>query len=226
MAELMIRPGTRMKAAREVPVGQDPDFNMICTYVRQEDDAAFVISVPMGDGQKAEFDPMQKYLFRYGSGSEEMIVAGYADDALTEGFRSCWKMRRVSNQRQYAQRQDVRYRISLRMSYIAETWPVNMEGTIEPSEGFTLDISAGGMAMLLGSRFEVGEVIECSLPRVGTDPDGAAIENISGAVCWEREAPKGSIYRFMCGVQYRFADPSEKERMARYVDNARRVYKL
>ncbi len=226
MAELTIKPGMRMQAAREMPAGQDPQFNMICTFVKQVDDAAFLITVPMSDGKKAEFDNMQKLLFRYESGSEEMIIAGFADDAVTEGFRSCWKIRRVSNQRQYTQRQDTRYRISLRMSYLSETWPVNADGVIEPSEGFTLDISAGGMALFMSSRFEVGEVINCSLPRVGTEPDGAGIDDISGVVCWEREAPKGSMYKFMCGIQYRFADPEEKERMALYVEHARKVYKL
>ena len=226
MAELTIRPGTRMMAAMEVPVGQTPEFNMMCTFAKQVDDIAFLISVPMVNGQRAEFDNMQKFLFRYENGSEYMIIAGFADDMVKEGFRTYWKIRRVGNQRQFAQRQDARYKIAVRLNYLSETWPLNADGVIEPSEGFTMDISAGGLAMFLSNRFEVGEVIKVNLPRIGTEADGAEIDDIAGVVCWEREAPKGSIYKFICGIQYRFGDPSEKEHMKLYVENARKVFKL
>jgi hypothetical protein len=65
-----------------------------------------------------------------------------------------------------------------------------------------------------------------SLPRVGTDPAGQAIEDTVAVVCWMRQAPKGSVYRQICGVQFRFGDGSEREQMQAYVSNVKAKYKL
>jgi hypothetical protein len=75
----------------------------------------------------------------------------------------------------------------------------------------TADVSAGGAAVFLNRRFDVGDVCEIFLPRVGTSREGQAINNVVSAICWLREAPKGSLYRFICGLQFRFADGTERE---------------
>ena len=224
---LKIKSGTKLKLAFDVPMGEQPNFDMICTFSKSLDESAFLISIPMKGGKAVDVDDSQKLLIRFDSqGAEAMILAGYVDDVVKEGIRRYWKIRRVSEQRQFFQRADERLKVALPIRYCQATWEPNEDGIIETDEGMTLDISAGGMAAYLNDRFEVGEVCEITLPRIGVAQDGAQIENVISAVCWMREAPKGSIYRNICGFQFRFGDGAEKERVQNYVAHVKKKYKL
>jgi hypothetical protein len=226
MASIKIKSGTKLQLAFDVPMGNEPNFNMICTFGKSLDESAFLISIPMKNGKALPLDENQKLLIKYGSGSSAMILAGYADDIVKDGIRRYWKIRRVSEQRQFFQRADERLKVALRVEYMQETWPLNDDGEIEKEEGMSLDISAGGAAIYLNRRFDVGEVCELSLPRIGTSADGRAIKDIVGAVCWLREAPKGSLYRNICGLQFRFSNDEDRERLKAYVANVKAKYKL
>lgn len=227
MAEkLNIKSGTKLQMAVAVPVGQEPAFDLVCTFSRAIDASAFLISIPMRGGKPLPLDETQRLLIRFGSGAGTHIIAGYADDVVQEGIRRYWKIRRVTELRQFVQRVDERFKVALHVQYKQDTWPVNADGEVMKDEGLTLDISNGGVALYLNHRFEVGEVCQLTLPRIGTSPDGREIEDAVGVVCWEREAPKGSPFRMVCGLQLRFAATAEKEAYVRYVDNARRRFAL
>lgn len=224
---LTIKSGTKLRLALDVPIGQMPDFNMVCTFARALDESAFLISIPMKDGAALSVDENQKILIRHsGANGDNMILAGYVDDVVREGIRRYWKVRRVSEQRQFFQRVDERLKVAIPVTYMQETWRPNADGIIEKDSGMSLDISAGGMALFLNRRFEVGEVCEISLPNIGTSVEGQGIEGIVAVVCWMREAPKGSRYRNVCGFQFRFGDGPEKEQMQNYVANIKKKYKL
>ena len=204
MAErLKVKSGTKVQLACDVQAGGEPEFNLISTFYKALDDSAFLISVPMQGGKPMELDESLRLLLRFGSGSGARIVAGYADDLVQEGIRRYWKIRRVSELRQFVQRADERFKIALHVQYKQDTWPVNSEGTVTRDEGLTLDISNGGVAVYLSHRFQVGEICQLTLPRIGTSPDGREQREVVGVVCWEREAPKGSPF-------------------IRYVDNVRK----
>jgi len=47
-----------------------------------------------------------------------------------------------------------------------------------------------------------------------------------GIVCWVRRAPKGSLYRNVCGLQFRYADDMERELVKEYVGYIRAKYKI
>ena len=47
-----------------------------------------------------------------------------------------------------------------------------------------------------------------------------------GIVCWVRRAPKGSLYRNVCGLQFRYADDMERELVKEYVGYIRTKYKI
>ena len=50
MAGIMnIKPGTKMRAALDVPANQEPKFNMMCTFNKALDESAFLVSIPMVD---------------------------------------------------------------------------------------------------------------------------------------------------------------------------------
>lgn len=223
--ELKIRAGTKLRMALDVPIGEQPKFNMICTFVKSLDVVSFLISIPMVDGKPMPIDERRKLLIRYGTDKDAMIVAGYADDVVKEGIRRCWKIRRVAEQRQFFQRADERLKVTIPITYSQPTWRPDSEGNIRPEEGLTLDISAGGLASYVGMRLNVGEVCEVNLPAIGTGRDGRAITAVA-AVCWNREAPKGSPFRFVCGYQFRFADTEEREQMQNYIGNLKKRYKL
>ena len=226
MASLKIKSGTKLQLAYDAAVGEEPNFNMICTFNKSLDESAFLISIPMVNGQALQVSEDQKLLIRYGSGNDAMILAGYVDDVVKDGIRRYWKIRRVSEQRQFFQRADERVKVTLRVEYRQETWAVNDNGVIPKEDGMSLDVSAGGAAIYINRRFDVGEICELSLPRIGTSEKGQAIEDIVATVCWMREAPKGSLYRNLCGLQFRFGDPSEKQRLQEYLENVKEKYRL
>ncbi len=127
---LEIRTGTRLQTAFDTVVGVTPQFDMLCTFARSLDESAFLVSVPMKDGQPLPIDDTKKMLFAYGSGEEKVIMAGYADDLVTEGIRRYWKIRRVTEQRQFLERVNERYKITLRLEYTQETWMPDEDGVM------------------------------------------------------------------------------------------------
>ena len=223
--ELRIKPGTKLRMALDVPIGQQPQFNLVCTFVKSLDVASFLISIPMRDGQPMPMDDTRKLLIRYGTDKDAMIVAGYADDVVKEGIRRCWKIRRVAEQRQFFQRADERLKVTVPITYSQPTWQPDSDGVIRQEEGLTLDISAGGLASYVNRRLIVGEVCDINLPAIDTGREGRAITALA-AICWIREAPKGSPFRFVCGYQFRFADGEERDQMLLYVANIKKRYKL
>ena len=224
--ELKIRSGTKLRMALDVPFGKEPEFNLICTFVKSLDSASFLISIPMRDGAPLPLDDQQKLLICYGSAAYTKIVAGYADDVVKEGIRRCWKIRRVSEQRQFFRRTDERLKVTIPIRYTQATWRPNEDGIIPPEEGMTLDISAGGLASYLNRNLAVGEVCDITLPSIGTTKEGHEISGAVAVVCWTREAPKGSPFRRVAGFQFRFADSVERQQMQDYVTNIKKRYKL
>ena len=91
---LNVRHGAKMRIAFDVPVGQDPQFNMVCTFNKALDESAFLVSIPMVNGKALTPDETQKMLFQYGEGDDVQIAAGYVDDVVKEGIRRYWKVRR------------------------------------------------------------------------------------------------------------------------------------
>ena len=225
MAALKIKTGTKLRMAYDAELGKEPNFNMVCTFNKSLNESAFLISIPVVNGKPLEVDETQKLLIQYGSGNDAMISAGFVDDTVKEGVRRYWKIRRVSEQRQFFQRADERVKVTLRVEYSQDTWALNENGEIPKEDGMSLDVSAGGAAIFMNRRFDVGEIVELNLPRVGTSERGQALTEI-GNVCWVREAPKGSMYRLLCGLQFRFGDPAEKEQLQGYLANVKEKYKL
>lgn len=223
---LNVKAGSKIKLAYDVVAGKDPNFDLVCTFVKTIDESAFYISVPVKGGKSLEFDDSQKLLFLIGSGSNQHIVAGYPDDEVKEGIHRYWKVRRVSEQRNFIERADERFKVALKVTYTSQLWPVKVGKKQEYLDGMTLDLSAGGAALYLNYRFDVGEVCEINLPSVGYTDDGYKIENIVCAVCWYREAPKGSLFKYLCGLQFRFGGNGERERMKKYMANLQKKYKL
>ena len=219
-----INPGTKLQLGISAEVGTNVNFDLISTYNETIDESAFLISAPLKDGKPFDVDENTKLIFRYFIGDEAMIIAAYRDDIVKKGIRTYWKMRRVSEQRQFFQRVDERYKMALHCEYWLETWP-EKDGKIQREEALTLDISAGGVAAFMALRFDVGELCKIELPKVGSSPEGAAIEAVA-AICWHREAPKGSPYNNLYGLQFRFADDADKDCMRKYIANLQKVYKL
>ncbi len=218
--------GTKLKAALENKPGEEVVFDMMSTFNKALDDTSFLISIPMRNGAALEANDTQKIILKYEANDQSMILGAYCDDIVQAGIRRYWKMRRVNEQRQFFQRSDERYKIALVSLYRQPTWPVNFEGIIEKDDAMTLDISAGGVALFIPSVMNVGEILQLTLPRVGVDPAGAEIEDLVCVACWHREAPKGSPLKYLCGLQFRFADDIEKQRLRDYIDNLRKVYKM
>ena len=223
---IQLKKGTKMQVAFDVPVGQETQFNMLCTFNKALDESAFLVSAPMVDGKRLVPDESQKLLFQYTEGDESNIVAGYVDDVVKEGIRHYLKVRRVAEQRQFIKRVDVRMKVELPVTYMQDTWELNSDGEVEKEQGETMDISNNGLAVYMNRWFEVGESCIFTLPRLGTMTEGRTAIDVVGVICWMREMPKGSPFRFVAGIQLRFADPVERQEMQDYVAYVKKRYKL
>ena len=91
---------------------------------------------------------------------------------------------------------------------------MNSRGEIDKESGETIDISNNGLAVYMNRWFEVGESCIFTLPRLGSASEGM------------REMPKGGPFRFVTGVQLRFADTDERVKMQEYVAYVKKRYKL
>lgn len=221
-----IKPATKMRLALDVPAGKQPQFNMIGTFNKALDESAFLVSIPLVDGKAFIPDENQKILFQYGAGGETQILAGYVDDVVKEGIRRYWKVRRVMENRQFIKRVDIRMKVELPVQYMQDTWPLNASGEIDKEKGMTADISNNGLAVNMNRWFQVGESCVFTLPRMGGATDGQPEREVVGVVCWTRELPKGGAYRYLSGIQLRFADMEERGRMQEYVAYVKKRYKL
>lgn len=223
---LQAKHGAKMQLAYDVPPGQEPQFNMICTFNKALDESAFLVSIPMVDGKLLIPEETQKLLFRYGEGDAQSLVAGYVDDVVKEGIRRYWKVRRVTEQRQFVQRRDIRVKIQIPVTYMQDTWELNSEGQIEKETGETMDISNNGMAVCMNRWFQVGESCIFTLPRLGNAGEGQEARDAVGVICWMRELPKGGAFRFAAGIQLRFSSTEESREMQDYVAYVKQRYKL
>lgn len=226
MGTLDIKRGTKMQLAKDAAVGQEPVFNMLSTFNKELDESAFLVSIPMLDGKPLQADESQKFLFRYEEGEETRIIAGYVDDVIKEGIRRYWKIRRVTENRQFVKRIDVRMKVELPVKFMQDTWELNSQGEIEQESGETMDISNNGLAVYMNRWFEVGENCIFTLPRLGNASEGMPSREVVGVICWEREMPKGGPFRFVTGIQLRFANTDEKVKMQEYVAYVKNRYKL
>ena len=226
MGTLDIKRGTKMQLAKDAAVGQEPVFNMLSTFNKELDESAFLVSIPMLDGKPLQADESQKFLFRYEEGEETRIIAGYVDDVIKEGIRRYWKIRRVTENRQFVKRIDVRMKVELPVKFMQDTWELNSQGEIEQESGETMDISNNGLAVYMNRWFEVGENCIFTLPRLGNASEGMPSREVVGVICWEREMPKGGPFRFVTGIQLRFANTDEKVKMQEYVAYVKKIYKL
>ena len=226
MGTLDIKRGTKMQLAKDAAVGQEPVFNMLSTFNKELDESAFLVSIPMLDGKPLQADESQKFLFRYEEGEETRIIAGYVDDVIKEGIRRYWKIRRVTENRQFIKRIDVRMKVELPVKFMQDTWELNSQGEIEQESGETMDISNNGLAVYMNRWFEVGENCIFTRPRLGNASEGMPSREVVGVICWEREMPKGGPFRFVTGIQLRFANTDEKVKMQEYVAYVKKRYKL
>lgn len=223
---IQLKKGTKMQLAFDVPVGQEPQFNMLCTFNKALDESAFLVSAPMVDGKRLVPDETQKLLFKYTEGDDSNIVAGYVDDTVKEGIRHYLKVRRVAEQRQFVKRVDVRMKVELPLKYMQDTWELNSNGEVDWETGETMDISNNGLAVYMNRWFEVGETCIFKLPRLGSVTEGQAELEVVGVICWMREMPKGSPFRFVAGIQLRFAGTDDRQGMQEYVAYVKKRYKL
>lgn len=221
MAELQIKPGTKLQMAFDVPMGQKTDFNMMATFKKAIDDAYFLVSVPMLAGKPLLLDENQKFLMQYSVGDNTFMIAGYPEAVEKVGIRTFWKMRQVAEQRTFFKRRDERFEVSMRLEYQRD----NVDNP-ETEDAMTIDISAGGVAIYLNDYPDVGEALQVQMPTIRLQGERHELPVQLGIVCWVRQAPKGSLYRNVCGLQFRYADDIERETVKEYMEYVRAKYKM
>lgn len=221
MAELQIKPGTKLQMAFDVPMGQKTDFNMMATFKEVIDDAYFLVSVPMLAGKPLLLDENQKFLMQYSVGDNTFMIAGYPEAVEKVGIRTFWKMRQVAEQRTFFKRRDERFKVSMRLEYQRD----NVDNP-ETEDAMTIDVSAGGVAIYLNDYPDVGEALQVQMPAIRLQGERHELPVQLGIVCWVRQAPKGSLYRNVCGLQFRYADDIERETVKEYMQFVRAKYKM
>ena len=221
MAELQIKPGTKLQMAFDGPMGQKTDFNTMATFKEAIDDAYFLVSVPMLAGKPLLLDENQKFLMQYSVGDNTFMIAGYPEAVEKVGIRTFWKMRQVAEQRTFFKRRDERFKVSMRLEYQRD----NVDNP-ETEDAMTIDVSAGGVAIYLNDYPDVGEALQVQMPTIRLQGERHELPVQLGIVCWVRQAPKGSLYRNVCGLQFRYADDIERETVKEYMEYVRAKYKM
>lgn len=221
MAELHIKPGSKMRVAFDAPVGSKTEFNMLATFKRAIDEACFFVSAPMLDGHALTLDENQKFLLQYGEGENTFVIAAYPECVEKVGIRTFWKMRKVAEQRVFTKRRDERFKVAMHVSYQRDTVFGNHK-----ADATTIDVSAGGLALYVDDYLEVGEALRVSMLPIQLGSEMHELPAELGIVCWLRPAPKGSLYRNVCGLQFRYADELEREQMKEFVGFVREKYKI
>ena len=221
MAELQVKPGTKLQIAFDAPVGQQVNFNMMATFREAIDDAYFLISVPALAGKPLILDENQKFLMQYQVGDQRFMIAGYPEAVVKQGIRTFWKMRQVAEQRVFFKRKDERFKVAMRVEYQRD-----QAETDAYADAMTIDVSAGGVAIYLNDFPDVGEALHVRMPAIRLQGERHEIAEQLGIVCWLRPAPKGSLYRNVCGLQFRYANDLEREAFKEYISYVRTKYKL
>lgn len=223
MAQLKIRTGTKLflvyAGERQV---KNEDFTIRSTFEKNLNESSFLISVPLKNGQRMEPDEEKKLLIKYAMGGEDIIIEGYVDGVVKQGVRQYWRIRKVTEGRKFFQRQDERVQLVLRVSYTRLSWITNTLEEQRTEEGATLDVSAGGLAMFLNDKLDVGEIIHINLPTIGRSKAGKGFM-VRGETCWLRDAQKGSAFRHTMGAKFIFDTSDEKKKMSAYVGAAAKL---
>ncbi len=218
MAQLKIRAGTKLflvyAGERQV---KNEDFTVRSTFEKNINESSFLISVPMKNGKRMEPNEEKKLLIKYTAGGEDIIVEGYVDDVVKQGIRQYWKIRKVTDGRKFFQRLDERIQVEMRLSYTRLSWITNTLDEQRTEEGLSLDISAGGLAMFLNDKLDVGEIIQIHMPTVGRTKAGKGF-TVRGETCWLRGTDKGNPFRHTMGAKFVFDATDEKKKMAAYMD--------
>ena len=178
--------------------------------------------VPMG--QKTDFNMLATYKENLDEAYFLMsapMLAGYPESVEKKGIRTYWKMRKVAEQRTFIKRRDERFKVAMRLTYQRDN-----ATTPEPEDAMTIDVSAGGLAIYLNDYPDVGEALAVQMPVIRLQGERHELPEQLGIVCWVRRAPKGSLYRNVCGLQFRYADDMERELVKEYVGYIRAKYKL
>lgn len=178
--------------------------------------------VPMG--QKTDFNMLATYKENLDDAYFLMsapMLAGYPESVEKKGIRTYWKMRKVAEQRTFVKRRDERFKVVMRLTYQRDNAP-----TPEPEDAMTIDVSAGGLAIYLNDFPDVGEALAVQMPSIRLQGERHELPEQLGIVCWVRRAPKGSLYRNVCGLQFRYADDMERELVKEYVGYIRTKYKI
>lgn len=149
------------------------------------------------------------------------MLAGYPESIEKKGIRTYWKMRKVAEQRSFVKRRDERFKVAMHLTYQRDNAP-----TPEPEDAMTIDVSAGGLATYLNDFPDVGEALAVQMPAIRLQGKRHELPEQLGIVCWVRRAPKGSPYRNVCGLRFRYADDMERELVKEYAGYTRAKYKL
>lgn len=217
MAQVKIRTGTKLfltyAGERQA---KNEDFTIRSTFEKNLNESSFLISVPLQNGKRMEPNEEKKLLIKYAMGGEDIVIEGYVDDVVKQGIRQYWKIRKVTEGRKFFQRQDERVQIAIHVDYTRLEWITNTLGEQRTEEGLTLDVSAGGIAMFLNDRLDVGEIIYVHMPTVGRTKAGKGF-TVRGETCWLRDAEKGNPFRHTTGLKFIFDTTDEKKKMSAYV---------
>ena len=218
---LRVKKGTKLQIAIDNKNLTSKDFSMLATFQETENETCFYVSIPIKDGNLVTIDEATKLVFKTNDPSNPLIFTGYVDEVIKKGIRHFWKIRKVKEQREFLKRTDERIDSTLHIKYWSPTWQLNEDGDINTEDGLTLNISASGLAMYLNDVFNVGEVCEIAFPKMGRTKNGEAIELV-GEVCWNRQPPRGSGYKNLCGIKFNFQNSQTKTKMYDYVENIKK----
>lgn len=196
------------------------DYNLRSSFRENVDEETCLIAAPLRNGMPVPLDDRQKLLIRYSVDGADCAFDAYPVETVRVGIRNCWLIRKIDDPRAFTFRRYKRYELVAQVGYVQISKLVAGLDSRFYDVGKTVDISAGGIAMLLNSEVGIGEMLLVNFPP-HPKMENSRNFTVRAEVCWIRlsgsKNAKGG-FRFVCGLKFQYYIPQDKDYVEAYIN--------
>ena len=219
MPKLNIVSGTKLELQLLGKQGQKP-LGLKSSFEKAVGKNCLLISAPFYEGNYANFEHQDALNIQYWRGTSKRILFGYIEGSVQRGLRNYWRVKIISEEREFVFRAYERIKTGLRVSYTG-CMPENQAGEPHIMYALSYDISAGGISLRLHGYVEPEALLELNLPPLGT------IKGFTqkAEVRWIMATENNKAFSYAAGMRFVFANAEERENMKAYIFALIRMHK-
>lgn len=208
-----VSPGTKLDIKLESML-HDSDFSLKSTYEKRVNDTYFLITSPIKNGAPYVIGDKDRLYIECTENDVKFSVEGYVEEYVRKGIRTYLSVHRATPWASFISRADPRVKLDAMIKVEKKRWLSEQDMEIELLDARTLDMSAGGVALYVNLKPQVGEFLDLIFPKIKSTKELA----IRGEVCWVRDSERGNPFRNIVGLRFFLNDKAEKERVHVMID--------